>query len=1296
MRKFTLLSVCFLLALANSFAEEAKRVLLNEEFEQSFPPAGWSVKNGDASEMHWGVECFNNIDPQYLQSYILSAGCCAEISSNTDTPLQNEWLITKNIVIPADMEHTQLSFMWACNKVYSVDNDTYDVKVKVSEDDGNTWTVIWAEDDQTMIENSYVTWPWPHFGHLTSKIDISAYKGKTIKVAFNYVGKESDIANTFRLDAVKVQEYTPMSSPIIGGAPGNYAFKKTYVGQNIFSGNNFQIVNNGIGKLTITAIEGLEGTDFSTDLKPEEVSLDPRQSKNFGIYYNPTKDGKTETDLKIKTNGGDFICHISAVKEQLSQGYSVESFESETFPPAGWTKEKSGWKKGDFHALSGKSVARCHFHDDNPTLMTPRLNMSTGNHKFTFFYREDGSNVNENSTYVKFSKDGGNTWQKIKTLVCNNSVWEEVTVDLGEPESDNCYIKFEYSLMISGWDTECGASFIDDVILPPLWQEGSAPVASQNPDPINDAANQNISVILRWDPVLMADNYKINIGTSKDDPTDVVSGLKITDATEYMATNLKYSTKYYWQVIPENEHGKAENCPVWSFSTFDDPTIKVFPYFMGFENNSKTMPPMGWVMAGERKWLPGEVPFQGNVCARTVWGAGEAILQMPPIELPSDKDMQIAFYWKDANIYPENRVGKTDTTFFEISEDNGKNWKRVDFLSTSKPMTEYVRVKYSLADYKGKSVIVRWRDWGSGNEATGTGLDNIDISELKSSGNPYIVNRSWSAGRHNYHVNVQSGDIFRLFNDGTSNLTITKAEFSNANFSTNLDSENLDLAPGAHVDFGFKFKPVESGIINTTYTLTFNSGDVIEIKLDGHSNPSDVRYYSFEENDDFVIDIPPFILKDVDRHPTVKPIMTNYDNIGSPFAYIVMNHKKTFYNAYPKTGDKVLMSLTVQTDGEDCNDWLITPKAQAKDGAKFTFWAKSYTDQFKLSQFNVLVSETNDKIGSFKVLEDGKLLRAGSDEWEEFSFDLSAYAGKDIHIAIQNVTEFDGFIFMVDDVEMSKFIFSDTPNNAPEFTSTAVTKATVGEEYVYNVVATDSDNDNLTIELDSDITWLTLTEGENGKAKLSGTPADADKGVNRVVLSVTDGVQTIKQEFDINVTVAAATNNAPEFTSTAVVEAEENKEYIYNITVTDADNDNITITLENDIAWLKLTAVDNGKAKLSGTPVKANIGTHSVVVVATDGKETVKQTFDIKVKEGKVLGINDNTQNVSIYPNPASTVINIEGVDNAVVSVYNTNGVMVIKEQNTNRLNVSGLSTGMYIVKIQTSDYVITRKLNIK
>jgi len=56
--------------------------------------------------------------------------------------------------------------------------------------------------------------------------------------------------------------------------------------------------------------------------------------------------------------------------------------------------------------------------------------------------------------------------------------------------------------------------------------------------------------------------------------------------------------------------------------------------------------------------------------------------------------------------------------------------------------------------------------------------------------------------------------------------------------------------------------------------------------------------------------------------------------------------------------------------------------------------------------------------------------------------------------------------------------------------------------------------------------------------------------------------------------------------------------------------------------------------------------------------------------------------NYSVYPNPAEDLINIDGLSNEKVSVINLFGQTVIEEDNTNELNITGLSEGTYLLKI--------------
>ncbi len=113
------------------------------------------------------------------------------------------------------------------------------------------------------------------------------------------------------------------------------------------------------------------------------------------------------------------------------------------------------------------------------------------------------------------------------------------------------------------------------------------------------------------------------------------------------------------------------------------------------------------------------------------------------------------------------------------------------------------------------------------------------------------------------------------------------------------------------------------------------------------------------------------------------------------------------------------------------------------------------------------------------------------------------------------------------------------------------------------------------------------------------------------MLSVSDGTVSVTQSFTI---VVANVDDQPVFTSTPVTTATQGTAYNYAITVTDADNDPLTLTAPTKPTWLTFTAGANGSASLSGTPTQAEVGTHSVVLSATDGTAPpVTQSFQVVV-----------------------------------------------------------------------------------
>lgn len=89
------------------------------------------------------------------------------------------------------------------------------------------------------------------------------------------------------------------------------------------------------------------------------------------------------------------------------------------------------------------------------------------------------------------------------------------------------------------------------------------------------------------------------------------------------------------------------------------------------------------------------------------------------------------------------------------------------------------------------------------------------------------------------------------------------------------------------------------------------------------------------------------------------------------------------------------------------------------------------------------------------------------------------------------------------------------------------------------------------------------------------------------------------------------------------------------------------------------------------------------VVTAADGQTTVEYTFI--EQSGNSVNDFERRQSlfVKLYPNPVTNVLNIEGVDLASVNVYTLSGaLMIAKDENVRKLDVSGIRSGIYVVKL--------------
>jgi hypothetical protein len=165
--------------------------------------------------------------------------------------------------------------------------------------------------------------------------------------------------------------------------------------------------------------------------------------------------------------------------------------------------------------------------------------------------------------------------------------------------------------------------------------------------------------------------------------------------------------------------------------------------------------------------------------------------------------------------------------------------------------------------------------------------------------------------------------------------------------------------------------------------------------------------------------------------------------------------------------------------------------------------------------------------------------------------------------------------------------------------------------------------------------WLTF---DAAARTFSGTPADSDIGLITVKVKATDSVNaTVFDTFNITVT---ASNAVPTVTSTGVTTSIQDTAYTYTFAATDSDaGDTITYAAPTRPSWLNF---DVNTGVLSGVPTSSQVGTHSVVLTATDAMGSpVSQNFTITVKSPltAVTGTNATFTPVLFAPYELGAVI---------------------------------------------------------
>ena len=105
---------------------------------------------------------------------------------------------------------------------------------------------------------------------------------------------------------------------------------------------------------------------------------------------------------------------------------------------------------------------------------------------------------------------------------------------------------------------------------------------------------------------------------------------------------------------------------------------------------------------------------------------------------------------------------------------------------------------------------------------------------------------------------------------------------------------------------------------------------------------------------------------------------------------------------------------------------------------------------------------------------------------------------------------------------------------------------------------------------------------------------------------------------------------------------------------------------------------------------------YSVNCVYIRGEEQCESEYwDVMIG---ITNVDENTSNVSLYPNPTNGLLNIEGQGTMHISISNLLGQKVCETsaEDSANLDLSGYGQGIYLVRIKTSDGVMVQKVNVR
>ena len=260
-------------------------------------------------------------------------------------------------------------------------------------------------------------------------------------------------------------------------------------------------------------------------------------------------------------------------------------------------------------------------------------------------------------------------------------------------------------------------------------------------------------------------------------------------------------------------------------------------------------------------------------------------------------------------------------------------------------------------------------------------------------------------------------------------------------------------------------------------------------------------------------------------------------------------------------------------------------------------------------------------------------------------------------------------------------------NDAPIIISIPVVNATQDVNYFYDVDAIDDDNDILIYSLIEKPDGMIINELTG---LINWTPKNSQIGINHVIVEVSDGNLTDRQEFMINV---ANVNDLPVISSLPVTKAIQDELYNYDVEAYDVDNDTLNYSLVDYPAGMKINKI-NGN--ITWLPSNNDVGIHNITVKVSDDNGFVLQPFALLVENVNDKPIINSTPITEAKVGKTYTYdVDAYDVDNDLLE-YNLaaypDGMGINRATGRIEWNPKGNQQGNHIIIVEVSDGNLTNK----